>query len=88
MIFAEWNKQRDRFDAVVNEYLRANRKTVAYLAERAGCNTSSLWRYRNKDLGFRKMPFEVFCTCMRQANVSNDDLRRIIGLPTGTRDEN
>ena len=73
-------KRMDRFDAVVHEYLRANRKTVEELAQKAGCDQSSLWRYRRKVEYFRKAPFEIVCTCLRVANVSNENLRFIMGL--------
>ena len=76
-------KRMDRFDAVINEYLRSKRKTVEYLAEHIGCNTSTLWRYRRKPLYFQKMPLDVFTNCMRMADVSNENLRYILGLPTG-----
>ena len=88
MIFQEYEKRMDRFDAVVHEYLRANRKSVEYLAEKAGCNPSSLWRYRHKEEAFRKMPLEVLATCLRQANASNDTIRYILVLPTGKTYEN
>ncbi len=81
-------KRMDRFDSVVTEYLRKNRKTIEYLAERIGICPSSLWRYRTKSLAFRKAPFEVICICLRLANVSNENLRYILGLPTGKSDEN
>lgn len=82
-------KRMDRFDAVVHEYLRSSRKTVEDLSERAGCDPSSLWRYRRKVEYFRKAPLEVVCVCLRVANVSNEDLRYILGLPTGkSADEN
>ena len=78
----------DCFDSVVHEYLRANRKTVEYLAEKAGCNASSLWRYRNRVDAFRRMPLDVLSICLRQANASNENIRYILGLPTGKDDEN
>ena len=80
-------KRMDRFDAVLHEYLRKNRKTVEYLAQKVGCDPSSLWRYRRKVEFFRKTPLCVLSGCMRMVNVSNDDLRYILGLPTG-KDEN
>ena len=73
-------KRMDRFDAVVHEYLRSNRKTVEELSEKAGCDPSSLWRYRRKVEYFRKAPLEVVCVCLRVANVSNENLRYILGL--------
>ena len=73
-------KRMDRFDAVVHEYLRANHKTVEQLCEKAGCDPSSLWRYRKKVEYFKKAPLEVVCVCLRSANVSNENLRYILGL--------
>lgn len=78
-------KRMDRFDAVVKEYLRANRKTIEYLAEQVGCNPSSLWRYRNQTASFQKAPFDVICACLRMANVSNETIRYICGLALGDR---
>ena len=76
-------KRMDRFDAVVNEYLRSKRKTVEYLAEQIGCDPSTLWRYRRKTEYFRQAPLEIIAACFRMANVSNEDLRYILGLPSG-----
>lgn len=76
-------RRMDRFDAVIHEYLRSNRKTVDYLAERVGCSASSLWRYSRKVECFRKAPLDVVAKCLKTANVSNQDLRYILGLPTG-----
>lgn len=76
-------KRMDKFDSVVHEYLRSSRKTVEELALVAGCDPSSLWRYRRKPEYFKKAPFEVICTCLRVANISNEKLRYILGLPTG-----
>ena len=83
-------RRMDRFDSVVAEYIRANRKTVEYVAQKAGCDPSSLWRYRRKEEYFQKAPFEVVCTCLRLANVSNENLRYICGLSSGrgSQDEN
>ena len=81
-------KRMDRFDSVVTEYLRKNRRTVEYLAEKAGICPATLWRYRTHISAFRKAPFEAICICLRLANVSNDNLRFIFGLPTGKSDEN
>lgn len=83
-------KRMDRFDAVVSEYIRANRKSVEYVAQIAGCDPSSLWRYRRRVEYFRKAPLDIVCTCLRLANVSNENLRYICGLPVGrgTSDEN
>lgn len=74
-------KRMERFDTVVYEYLRTSHKTVEELAKEAGCGASSLWRFRRKPEDFRKAPFDVICTCLRLANVSNDTLRFIIGIP-------
>ena len=73
-------KRMDRFDAVVHEYLRSNRKTVEELSVRVGCDPSSLWRYRRKTEYFRKAPLDVICACLKLANVSNENLRYILGL--------
>ena len=87
-VFSDEEKRMDRFDAVIHEYLRSNRKSMEYLAEKVGCNTSSLWRYRRKVEYFRKAPLSVVANCLRIANVSNQDLRFILGLPTGQHDGN
>lgn len=76
-------RRMDRFDAVVSEYIRANRKSVEYVAQMSGCDPSSLWRYRRKVEYFQKAPLGVICTCLRLANVSNENLRYICGLPIG-----
>ena len=82
-------RRMDRFDSIVHEYLRSNHRTVEDLAEKIGCDPSSLWRYRKKVEYFRKAPLESVCICLRLANVSNENLRYILGLPTGkTADEN
>lgn len=81
-------KRMDRFDSVCHEYLRANHKTVRYLAEKAGCDPSSLWRYRTQVRYFQKMPLSIICVCFRLSNVSNENLRYILGLPNGRSDEN
>ena len=83
VIFSDEEKRMDRFDAIINEYLRHNRKTVEYLADKVGCDPSSLWRYRRKIEYFRKAPLFVVANCLRMANVSNQDLRYILGLPMG-----
>ena len=79
-VMTEDERRMDRFDAMISEYLRRNRKTVEYLAERVGCDPSSLWRYRRRVLYFRKMPLQVLAGCMRMANASNDTIRDILGL--------
>lgn len=79
----EIEKRMDRFDSMVTEYLRSNRKTVEYLAEKVGCDPSSLWRYRRKPGYFVRMPMEILAGCMKTANASNETIRVILGLPTG-----
>ena len=88
--FQKLRRRMDRFDAVVAEYLRSNRKTVEELAKKVGCDPSSLWRYRRKEEYFKKAPLEIVAGCLRMANVSNENLRYILGLPIGrsTVDEN
>lgn len=83
VIFSDDEKRMDKFDAMICEYLRSNRKSVEYLAEKVGCNPSSLWRYRRRVEYFRKAPINVIAGCMRMANASNDTIRYILGLPTG-----
>lgn len=87
VIFSEMDKEEekirkrmDRFDSVVHEYLRANRKTVEELCQKIGCDPSSLWRYRRKVEYFKKAPLNVIASCLRLANVSNENLRYILGL--------
>ena len=86
VIFSDEEKRMDRFDSIIHEYLRSNRKTVEYLANKVGCDPSSLWRYRRRVEYFQKAPLSVVANCMRMANISNNDLRYILGLPTGQRD--
>lgn len=74
-------KRMDRFDSVIHEYLRSNRKTIEELSNRIGCDPSSLWRYRRKVEYFQKAPFDLICTCLRLAQVSNENLRYIMDLP-------
>lgn len=83
LIFSEEEKRMDRFDAMIHEYLRSNRKTIDYLADKVGCDPSSLWRYRRKIEYFRKTPLSVVAGCFRMANASNETIRYILGLPTG-----
>ena len=87
VIFSEMDKEEekirkrmDRFDSVVHEYLRANRKTVEELCLKIGCDPSSLWRYRRKVEYFKKAPLNIVASCLRLANVSNENLRYILGL--------
>lgn len=94
VIFSEWEKEQkklqrrmDEFDRLVCEYLRANRKTTEYLAEKVGCDKSSLWRYRRREQYFKTAPFDVICRCLRMANASNEQIRIICGLPTGQSNE-
>ncbi len=84
----EIEKRMDRFDRVIHEYLRSNRKTVEYLADKVGCSPSSLWRYSRRKEYFSKAPLDIFAAVLRMANVSNEDLRYILGLPTGKSNEN
>ena len=81
-------RRMDRFDSVMSEYLRKNRKTIEYLSRKVGISPSSLWRYRTQAAAFRKAPLDAVCICLRMANVSNENLRYILGLPTGKQDEN
>ena len=83
VIFSDDEKRMDKFDAMICEYLRSNRKSIEYLAEKVGCNPSSLWRYRRRVEYFRKAPIDVIAGCMRMANASNETIRYILGLPTG-----
>lgn len=84
IIFTEYDRKRmDRMDSIIHEYLRKNRKTTEYLSNRINCSTSNLWRYRRKPDCFIGMPLGVFANIMRMINVSNEDLRYILGLPTG-----
>lgn len=73
-------KRMDRFDSVIHEYLRSSHKTVEELSEKVGCDPSTLWRYRKKPGYFRKAPLFVVASCLKAANVSNEDLRYIFGL--------
>lgn len=83
----EIEKRMDRFDAVLSEYLRSKRKTVEYLASQVGCDPSSLWRYRRREEYFKRAPLDVVSSCLRITNVSNENLRYILGLPLGKQDE-
>lgn len=82
-VISDYEKRMDRFDAMIHEYLRANRKTVEYLANKIGCDPSTLWRYRKRVEYFRRTPLCIVSGCMRMANASNDTIRYILGLPTG-----
>ena len=73
-------KRMDRFDSVVNEYLRANHYTTSDLAFQLGINPSTLWRYRKRPEYFAKAPFDVVSNALRLANCSNETLRYICGL--------
>ena len=79
----EIEKRMDRFDSVIHEYLRSNRKTVEYLADKVGCSPSSLWRYSRRIEYFSKAPLDIIGGVFRMANVSNEDIRYILGLPYG-----
>lgn len=94
VIFSEGEKEReklqlrmDRFDAVLCEYCRKYRKSVEQVAQKVGCSTASLWRYRTQIESFRKAPLDVVANCFKLMNISNHDLRFILGLPTGKADE-
>ena len=76
-------KRMDRFDAIIHEYLRSNQKTIEYLAEKVGCSPSSIWRFSRRLEYFQKAPLDIVGGILRMANVSNEDLRYILGLPTG-----
>lgn len=80
-------RRMDRFDAVVNEHLRAYNETTRCFAEKIGCDPSSLWRYRNDVKAFMRMPTSVLSASLRLINVSNEDLRYILGLPMGKADD-
>jgi len=84
VIFSDEEKRMDRFDAILCEYCRHYKKSVETVAEKAGCSTASLWRYRTHVESFRKAPLWVIANCLRLTNVSNQDLRYILGLPTGS----
>ena len=73
-------KRMDRFDSVVNEYLRANHYTTADLAFQLGIDPSTLWRYRKRPEYFAKAPFDVVSNALRLANCNNETLRYICGL--------
>ena len=73
-------KRMDRFDSVVNEYLRANHYTTSDLAFQLGINTSTLWRYRNQVDSFVKAPFGVITNALHLANCTNENLRYICGI--------
>lgn len=81
-------KRMDRLDSIIHEYIRRNRKTVEYLSEKVGCSPSTLWRYSRRIGYFQKMPLNVLSGIFRMANASNEDIRYILGLPTGKADEN
>lgn len=94
LIFSESDRKQeklrqrmDRFDAIVCEYCRHNRKSVEELSEKLGCSSASLWRYRTKVKSFEKMPLEVAAGCFRLSSASNQDIRYILGLPTGVRED-
>lgn len=73
-------KRMDRFDSVVNEYLRVNHYTTSDLAFQLGINPSTLWRYRKRPEYFAKAPFDVVSNALRLANCNNETLRYICGL--------
>lgn len=93
VMFSESDRERekirqrmDRFDSLICEYCRHYRKSVEQVAQKVGCSTASLWRYRTQIESFRKAPLDVVAVCLRLSNVSNEDLRFIMGLPTGQHD--
>ncbi len=73
-------KRMDKFDSIVNEYLRSTGFTTEELAITLGVNKSSLWRYRKQPYAFSKAPFSVITKVMRLAQVNNEVLRQICGL--------
>lgn len=73
-------KRMDRFDAVINEYLRAHHYTTSDLAFQLGINCSTLWRYRHRVDAFEKAPFGVITEALRLANCTNETLRYICGM--------
>ena len=73
-------KRMDRFDSVINEYLRVNHYTTADLAFQLGINCSTLWRYRKRPEYFAKAPFAVVSKAMQLANCNNETLRYICGM--------
>lgn len=76
----------DRFDSLITEYLRRNHETVEKLAVKVGCDPSTLWRYRKKEQYFERIPLNVICCCFQIMQVSNENLRYILGLPIGKDD--
>lgn len=73
-------KRMDRFDAVINEYLRAHDYTTSDLAFQLGINCSTLWRYRNRVDSFEKAPFGVITQALTLANCPSETLRYICGM--------
>ena len=73
-------RRMDKFDSVVNEYLRANRYTTDDLSLKLGINKSTLWRYRKQVNYFEKAPFGVITKALRLANCPSDVLRYICGI--------
>ena len=73
-------RRMDKFDAVVNEYLRSSGYSMDELSIKLGVNKSSLWRYRKQTHAFYKAPFGVVTKVLSLAHVSNDILRIICGL--------
>jgi hypothetical protein len=63
--------------------INAHRKTIEYLCSKVGCSSTSLWRYSRKVDCFITAPLNVVAGVFRMANVSNEDLRYILGLPYG-----
>ncbi len=80
-------KRMDRLDTLVYEYLRTHKSTLGELSVKLDCAPSTIWRYCRKVDCFRKMPLETLAEIFRLANVSNDDVRFVLGLPRGVCDE-
>lgn len=76
-------RRMDKFDAVVTEYMRANRLTTSELSDILGINTSSLWRYRNKVEYFKQAPFNVITKILSMSGCNCDTLKYICGMRGG-----
>lgn len=73
-------RRMDRFDAVVNEYLRSTGFTTSDLAYELGIDTSTLWRYRNRVHYFELAPFVTITKVCQLAKCTNETLRYICGM--------
>ena len=80
-------KRMDRFDAIIVEHIRSTKGRIENFSEKVGCSPSSLWRYRHRPEAFEQMPYSVLANVFRIVNVSNENLRYILGLPTGLANE-